>query len=802
VGKESMDSRALEILEFDLIKEMVGEFAISEMGREMIRHQEVATSPEVILAEYELVREMIGAISGYQSIPLDGLCDIRSSLSAISPPGTYLDPPDILRIDRLLKTAVGVRSFFETPRESFPRLHRLMQQCESVPDFEKAVRAALTPDGEVASSATPELADIRRTMASISRKIEASFERMIRSPEISEFLQEGYVTERKGRRVLPVRSDVRSRVPGIVHDVSISGGTVFIEPMAVVGLSNEFTDLAAREREEIRRILLSLSDCLRRNLPVVLTNVEIMAKVDMLYSKARLAERYKCSIPAISADRSLRIENGRHPLLLKSQEERCVPLNCSLRSSDSALVISGPNAGGKTTAAKTIAILCLMAQTSTPIPTGANSVLPILSGFFADIGDYQDISLGVSTFTSHLGEIKRILENVCEGSLVVLDELGTATDPTEGAALAETILEELSRKGALAVVTSHLPSLKTLGETREWARSASMGLDPQTERPNFILSMDVPGESSGLTIARQIGIPRHIIDRAYSLMSRQQRDLRRALESVRKEKARLLSASKDLAEARREVKEQKKLCRELRQSLDAEMKKLRLEKLQFRQKILAEKDSILREARMRVEKTIARLPSRKQLPRAREELREEHRRLEKEAKEVGDAIERLSVVPRRELDREEIREGMVVWARKLRQSGTVKAVYPGKKKVDLIVDGVVFTVDANQLAEFREEEKVTAPPAGRSSLLSKHLASTDLNLIGQRVEKAIGLLDRFLNDASLSGADKVRIIHGYGTGALRKAVREFLASHPLVDGFRSQNEEEGDRGAVTVVKLK
>ncbi len=799
---ERMDGRALETLEFDVIKEMVGEFAISDLGREMIQQEEAAISPETIRGEYELVGEMMDAVSWKEPLPMDALWDVRPSLRAVKPSGSYLDPPDFLRIHRLLKTAANVKGFFRSFRDDFPRLHRLMERCEAVPEFEKAVRTVLTEDGEVSSSASPELAEIRQAITAVSRKIEATFERMIRSPEMREFLQEGYVTERKGRSVLPVKSECRSRVRGIVHDVSISGGTVFMEPLAVVGLSNELTDLAAREREEIRRILLSLSDCLRRNLPVVVANVETMAKVDMLYGKARFAERYKCAIPGISGDGSLSIENGRHPLLLRAHEDSCVPLNVSLHSSDSVLVISGPNAGGKTTAAKTIAVLCLMAQTSTPIPASENSVLPIFSGFFADIGDYQDISLGVSTFTSHLGEIKRILENVREGSLVVLDELGTATDPAEGAVLAEGTLEELSGRKTVTIVTSHLPSLKTLGATREWARSASMGLDPQTEKPNFILSMDVPGESSGLTIARQLGIPQTIIDRAYSLMSRQQRDLSQALEAVRKEKGRLLISSKKLAQARQEVEEEKNRCADLRQTLDAETGKLRLEKLRFRQEVLARKDKIIRDARKHVEKMIAGLPSRKNLPQARKELENEHRHLEKEVREVENAIDKLSVPAGRDLAMEEVHEGMTVWARNLHQSGTVKEVYPGKKKVDILVDGVVFNVDANQLAECPEREERPTGRGSRVSLVKREMPGSELNLIGERVEKAIGLLDRFINDASLSGLEKVRIIHGYGTGALRKGIREFLGSHPLVAGFRAEDEKEGEEGAVTVVTLK
>jgi DNA mismatch repair protein MutS2 len=799
---KELDSRTLEVLEFDAIKDMVAGFALSDLGREMIKTQQVAASPDVIRTQYELVGEMMDAISWRQTLPMDSLPDVRPSLVAVRPAATYLDPPDLLRVDRLLKAGAGLKRFFHTFREEFPRLHRVMEVFEPVPEFEKAVQKALTREGEVSDGATPELSQIRQAIKSVSGHIEKAFDRMIRSPETRPFLQETFVTERKGRKVLPVKSDCRTRVPGIVHDVSISGGTVFIEPMAVVGLSNELTELAAQEKEEVRRILLSLSDCLRRHLLIVLADVEVVARMDMLYGKARFAERYRCVIPGISPDQSLQIENGRHPLLLRSQERSCVPLNVSLRSSDKVLVVSGPNAGGKTTAAKTIAVLSLMAQTSTPIPASENSVLPIFSRFFADIGDYQDISLGVSTFSSHLGEVKQILESVCQRSLVVLDELGTATDPAEGAVLAEAILEELTQKGALTVVTSHLSSLKTLDVTREWARSASMGLDPQTERPNFVLSMDVPGESSGLTIARQLGIPKNIIEKAYSLMSRQERDLSRAIESSRKEKGRLIRASQQLEKERADLVEERTRCAELQRSLEEEKAKFRLEKLKFRQTVLTEKRKIVREARHRVEEMIARLPSRKQLSSARRKLEQEYHNVEEDIAQVQKAIEKEAAVPGRDLTVEEIHEGMIVWARNLRQAAAVRTVYKGKGKVDLEVDGVVFNVDADQLAECPAEQTPAQRPTHKPPVPRKEIASVELNLIGERVEKAVALLDGFLNDASMSGADRVRVIHGYGTGALRKGIREFLARHPLVDEFCSEDEDDPKGGAVTIVKLK
>lgn len=797
-----MDSRAFSVLEFNHVKDMVAEFAACDLGRELIRNEEPTAMQDLVRSQYELVNEMMNAISWPQNLPMEGVEDVRGSLHAARPSGTYLAPHPLLHVDRLLKVGGSLKRFFHSFRDDFPKLHHLTDSIDPVTEFQAAVAKAITRDGEIHDTATPELARIRGEMRSLSHRIENAFEQMLRSPETRPFLQEAYVTERKGRKVLPVKSDFRPHVPGIVHDVSISGGTVFVEPMAVVGLSNELTELAAQEEDEIRRILLSLTERLRAHFDAVLADVEIVARLDMLYGKARFAERYECAIPGISTDGSLAIENGRHPLLLKAHESNCVPLNVSLRASDSVLVISGPNAGGKTTAAKTIAALCLMAQTATPLPASPNTVLPLFSAFFADIGDYQDISRGVSTFTSHVGEVKRILDSVRPGSLVVLDELGTATDPVEGAVLAEAILEELTKRTARTIVTSHLPSLKSLHLTRTWARPASMGLDPETEKPNFILSMDVPGESSGLTIARQLGIPENVIARAYSLMSDQQRDFTHALEAVTREKGKIQKASRELQQERREVAQEKDRYEELSRALDADKAKLKLEKLKFRQDLLSERKKILREAKGRVERMIAQLPSRKELVRSRKVLEEEAHGVQEESEQTEKAIEKATAVPRRDLSLDEIREGMVVYARNLRQAGNVKAVYPTRNKVDLVVDGVLFNVDAEQLAEHLGEETRRPSYSAKTSTPRKDLPATDLNLIGRRVENAIALLDRFLNDASLSRVDQVRVIHGYGTGALRRGIREFLMGHPLVDGFRAEDESEPQGGAVTIVRLK
>ncbi len=801
--------RTLEVLEFDKVRQAVAECAASDLGRAQIRAAPVRTTSVEVRLDYERVAEMLDLFDAGEHPPMDGLSDVRAALNRVETPGAFLEPQDYVRIADLQHAGAILHQFLAKRKTDAPRLWTVAEPFEPLPEFERECDRVFESDATIKDTASPLLADLRAEQREVTAKIAKVLEHYLRSPKTQLFLQEQFITQRNNRTVLPVKIEHKSKVPGIIHDYSISEETAFIEPLEVVELSNRLLDLRKEEQKEIRRILVALGDLLRRDLDVALENVDLCAQLDAAYGKAEFAVRYGCAIPAVVGSGGLKVVSGRHPLLLFSMGERCVPLSVELRDSDRALVISGPNAGGKTTAAKTIGVLALMVQSSIPIPADASSVFPVFSGFFADIGDYQDLTGGVSTFTSHLGEIKRILEQAGEDSLVILDELGTATDPSEGSLLAQAILEETAARGALTLVTSHLPMLKTLDRRCGWARTASFSLDPDTERPTYMLSMDVPGESNALKIARIIGLPDAIIDRSLALLSPEERELKDVLSSVKADQERL-RRERALAEEerRRATKEHERLGAQLQQERK-EVAKLKTEMLEARRDALEERRRIVRDGRRRVEKMVAKLGSREEVIGAKGQLADEAGAIDDELAGVSTELGELAPKPAKRRPLDEAREGLTVWVPSLNDRGTIVRVYGRGRYVDVLVGKTQFKVAVKELelVEDAAERAAVAERPAASQVRRKERAparaagSTEINLIGKHVEEGQIALERFIDEAAANGFETVRIIHGYGTGALRQGVREHLRLDPQVASFEDA-DVKGGGAAVTIARLR
>jgi DNA mismatch repair protein MutS2 len=798
--------RTLEVLEFDKVRQAVGECAASDLGRALIATGPIRTTSVEVRLDYERVAEVLALFDAHERPPMDGLSNVRPALARIETPGTFLEPEECVRIADLQHAGAILRQFIEKRQADLPRLWVVVEPFEPLPEFERECDRVFEPDASIKDTASPLLAELRAEQREVTAKIAKVLDHYLRSPKTQLYLQEQFITQRNYRTVLPIKIEYKNKVPGIVHDYSISEETAFIEPLEVVELSNRLLDLGKEEKKEIRRILVALADLLRRDLPAARDNVEICAELDAAYGKAEFALRHGCSIPTVTGSGGLRVVNGRHPLLLFSIHERCVPLTVELHESDRALVVSGPNAGGKTTAVKTLGVLALMVQCSIPIPAEESSVFPVYSGFFADIGDYQDLTGGVSTFTSHLGEVKRILERAGEDSLIILDELGTATDPSEGALLAQAILEEIAERGALALVTSHLPALKTIDRRYGWARTASFSLDPDTERPTYVLSMDVPGESNALKIARMIGLPQAIIERSLALMSPEERELKDVLGSMKAEQERL-RRERALAEKERRAAaaEHDRVRAQLKQAQN-EVAKLKTEALVARREALEERRRIVRDGRKRVEKMVAKLGSRDEVIAAKGQLADEATALDEELAGVGKELAELAPKPaRRPLD--EPREGLTVWVPSLNDQGTIVRVYGRGRYADVLVKNTPFKVAVAELELVEGGGEEVHPSRGHARRARDEQAparrggSTEINLIGKRVEDAQLELDRFVADAAADGYETVRVVHGYGTGALRQGVREQLRLDPHVKSFEDA-DLQGGGAAVTIAHLR
>ncbi len=801
--------RTLEVLEFDRVRQVVGECAASDLGRAHIVTAPVRTASVEVRLDYDRVAEMLALFDAGDHPPMDGLSDVRPALERVSTPGAFLEPEDYVHIADLLHAGAVLRHFLDKRKADVPRLWTVAGPFEPLPEFERECDRVFEPDASVKDTASPLLAEIRAEQREVTAKIAKVLDHYLRSPKTQLYLQEQFITQRNNRTVLPIKIEYKSKVPGIIHDYSISEETAFIEPLEVVELSNRLLDLGKDEKKEIRRILLMLADLLRRDLDTARADVDICATLDAAYGKAEFAVRYGCAIPEVTGSGGLRVVNGRHPLLLFAIGERCVPLTAELKASDRALVISGPNAGGKTTAAKTLGVLALMVQCAIPIPADASSVFPIYSGFFADIGDYQDLTGGVSTFTSHLGEVKRILDQAAEDSLIILDELGTATDPAEGALLAQAVLEEIATRGGLALVTSHLPALKNLDRRYDWARTASFSLDPDTERPTYVLSMDVPGESNALKIARMIGLPQPIIDRSLALMSPEERELKEVLGSLKAEQERLRRERQAAEDERRRAADEHARVRAQLDLARKEADRLKAETLQARRDVLEERRRIVRDGRKRVEKMIAGLGSRDDVIASKDRLAGEAAAIDDELAGVGKELGELAPKPVRRRPLDEPREGLTVWVPSLNDRGTIVRVYARGRRADVLVNKTEFKVAVKDLeliedAPGEEAPARHAPPARHGDAPPSGAAregSTEINLVGKRVEDAQLELDRVLDQADANGLETVRIIHGYGTGALRQGVRDYLREDARVKSFEDADPRQGG-GAVTIAHLR
>jgi DNA mismatch repair protein MutS2 len=762
----------------------------------------VLTSRDEVILEYDKVAEMIQVLVSLGELPSDGIKDIEELVERVSVPNSYLQPPEFIRIFNLLSAAMNIRSFFEDCKETYPRLYELTRMLVPLPSFKRMVRDTFDAEGEVRDDATEELKDIRRRKNELAKRIEGTLEKYLYDPAKALLLQEQFITERNYRKVLPVKVEFKHKIRGIIHAYSITEETAFIEPMEVVEMSNELTDIIVEEEKEIRRILTEVADLLREKLNPLRLNLDIVAEIDCIHAKAGYARKRNCNVPRINDTGEIVIEEARHPLLMESIGEKDVPLTLNLGPKDRALVISGPNAGGKTTAVKTVGMLALMAQSAIPVPAKQTSSFPVFTDFFADIGDDQSITQGISTFSSHIQQIKAIIENAPQGSLIILDELGTGTDPAEGALLAQAILEDLAQRLTTTLVTSHLTSLKTLDRTREWARTASFSLDPDTEAPNFQLAMDVAGDSNALKIARLLGLPKSVVDRAYELMSPDERQLKNVLELVKKEQSKFEQLRREAEKERKDVAKSRARYYKLIDELETEKSKAKDSRLKHQKEAALEKKRVVAQARKHIENLIANLHSKADVLSAKQGIVREQQKVDDEIADIDRKLARRTRKPGKPVRFDDLKAGMTVYVDSLNSLGTVKRTYDSRKTVDVTVDDIDFNVGIKNVyfpGKHPEEHPVREVHA-RQVTPRKAFTSNELNLIGKTVEAALEDLDRFIDSALLSGFDTIRVIHGLGTGALRKAVRSHLKSHPRIQSYGDPEERPGDK-AVTVADI-
>ncbi|MFA5066247.1 MAG: endonuclease MutS2 [Dehalococcoidia bacterium] len=786
-----MDNNSLSMLEFSRVLERLADYTSFPAGRDLaltLQPTADAGHIQLMLKQSSEARRLLTVRPDFH---IGEAHDVRED-AARAGKGVTLDSLTLIRIQRTLAACRIARNGMQKMSADLPALWGMAQDITPLPQLEGDIGRCLSPVGEVLDSASAHLGDVRRRLRETRKQLQETLASIVKSKRGQEMLQEQLVTERNGRYVLPVRVEAKRELKGIVHDVSNTGATVFIEPLETIESGNDLRQLEVEERQEIERILTALSVSVGDACGDIELNIGILARLDLALAKALYAEKIRAIEPEIvssTEERFLKMVNARHPLL----RGEAVPLSVELGRDFSVLIISGPNAGGKTVALKTIGLLVLMTQAGLPVPCSDGTRLPVYDEVFSDIGDEQSIERTLSTFSAHISNVARIVKRSTPASLVLLDELGISTDPGEGAALAQATLVHFVNKGTAVVVTTHYSELKAFAHLNKGLRNASLDFDPVTLMPTYRLSVGIPGGSNALNIAARFGLPDEIVDQARSIMSKGSQEVEAMMVDLAAERKRL-------AEAQQSIDREKARADGLAADLEAEISRIRSKEREMVREIQdnlnTEIAGLYREIR-EAENELKKQRKRESVERARKSLENITKQAEQRSAQLD---QRLVAVSEGESGVEKIIVGDSIRLKDMNTLATVVSVDEGQGRLEALVGDIKLTLRLDGV------EKTDTPVSGdlveRAEARPRtiHTAAPELDLRGQRAEMVESALDSYLNDAFMSQLPEVRIIHGYGTGAVKGAVREALATHALVKSFRPGSRGQGGDG-VTIVEL-
>ncbi|MGA3189097.1 MAG: Smr/MutS family protein [Bryobacteraceae bacterium] len=778
------------VLEFEALRALLGRYVRSSLGRAELEKVEPTSDRAAIEDALADTQESVAYVrtssqpqqrGASTRVRFDHIADLGPTLAHLRIEGTTLDAAEIYELSRLLDLASEARGVLLSASEKFPRLAAHAAKIADLRELVQELRGKFLPDGTLADDASVALGRLRRECEKQRHLIQESLERFLRAHH--EDLQEDFVTIRNDRFVVPVVSGRERRVDGVIHGASGSGHTLFVEPMETINLNNELVRLRDDELREIHRLLREFTARLREHALEIAATAAALAKLELLFAKAEFALDFNCVVPRLSPDhaRKLILSRARHPLLediLRAKRKAVVPVSLSLDQSERTLLISGPNTGGKTVALKTVGLLALMTHAGLPVPA-LEAEFPLFDQVLADIGDHQSIQESLSSFSSHILSISKMLEEVTPDSLVLVDELGRATDPEEGGALGVAVLEAFQNAGAFTLASTHLMAMKVYGASTKGVRNGSMGFDDATLEPTYELRLGAPGKSAGLDIASRLGLDPHLIAVARSRMTNVERDVSRFLtelhdriDVLERERAELTTRTAAI-EAREKSLEQtweKKYAAKIRE-LEQRASELTT---QFEQRAVETIGELSQKAQVKVAKA---------------------------KREFKEAVEALAPVPASAAPpRLKIEPGARVRLKGIRQPASVRRLLPGD----------ILEVDAGFLkmqVSISDVEEVLAPAdKPKQSVTFRQGPSFDtgyreINVIGQRAEQAIEQVDKMLDNAALAQVERVRIVHGHGMGILKKAIADLLKQNPHVEKFYVASQEEGG-SAATIVELK
>lgn len=776
-------------LEFIEVKKIIKQYASSELGKSLIDEIEPSDYWNEVSERLYMTSEGMELLRLKGDVTLGGIRDIRGPVRRAEI-GGLLNETELLDIGSTIHAGRKIKSMLrQLDEEVAPlvRLRGLTEQIESLDHIDTEIANSIDEQGFVRDSASSELRRIRQAMGTIRSRIQSTLGNLIRSSTAQKMLQESIITQRYDRYVIPVKAEYRGSFPGIIHDQSSSGATLFIEPEAVVQLNNQLREQELAEEREVEKILYQLTQMIAEFIEPLRLNLEILSQLDFTMAKAQFARVMKAVVPKLSQDRGLVLKKARHPLIPK---EVVVPIDVEMGRAHQAIIITGPNTGGKTVTLKTIGLFALMTQSGFPILAEEESEMPIYSGVFADIGDEQSIEQSLSTFSSHMTNIIRILGQIDHESLVLFDELGAGTDPTEGAALAISILEHCIGIGSAVVATTHYSELKLFAHTHPRTVNASVEFNVETLRPTYRLLVGVPGKSNAFAISQRLGLPMHLIEHAKSHISS---DENRMEEMI----AALTTERKASEEERIRAEKLRAEAEAIYEDLENQMSAWEEEKAQIREKARLEARQIINKAEREADEVLKQL---REWAKARPQELKEHELIETR-KRLGSAVPDLEITRKTRTKKtdEKLEVGDEVFIASFNQKGLIVEVL-SDKEFQVQIGALKMKLKRDQLEKQKSKPQVQQPKA-TSSIRRKDDVRPELDLRGHLVEEAIMEIDRYLDHAILAGYKQVHLIHGKGTGALRTGVQQFLRSHRNVKSFRLGSIGEGGSG-VTVVEIK
>lgn len=790
-----MNNKSLSTLEYNKIISRLVSFACSDGAKQILHKLEPMTDIDKINTALDYTNDALTRVYQKGSVDFSRIKDIRGSIARLKV-GSSLNALELLNISMLLECAAHIKGYYEQRADS---IQPLIDMLDPVTLLNNAIKKCIISEDEISDDASANLRSIRRQKNIAADRIHTELNKILNSPSTRTYLQDYVITTRQGRFCLPVKAEYKSLMPGMVHDQSSTGSTVFIEPAAVVKLNNDIRELELKEQAEIEVILADLSAKAAEYTDSLLSDYEILTNLDCIFAKALLSRHFNCSRPVMNNKGIVNIKKGRHPLI---EPHTVVPIDIYLGTDFNLLIITGPNTGGKTVSLKTVGLLTLMAQAGLNIPALEHSDIAVFDNIFADIGDEQSIEQSLSTFSSHMTNTVDILKKADSNSLILFDEIGAGTDPTEGAALAIAILDSLHRRNITTMATTHYSEIKMYALTTDGVENACCEFDVQSLRPTYRLLIGVPGKSNAFAISKKLGLSDNIINDASRRLDSEDikfEDLVTDLEQSRV----------TIEREREELNEYKAQIAQLKSELTKKTERLDERTDNIIRKANEEAARILKDAKEYADKTINAMNKHgitvKELEKHRSAIREK----------MNKRQEKLKIEPANNIsehkahDISEFKVGMHVKVLTMNVIGTVSQIHKNKNQVTVLVGSLSTKMDIKNLAilkGYKDPAETSSKPkgaggSGKIKMSKSSSVSSEINLLGYTVDEAIAVLDKYLDDAYIARIPQVRIVHGKGTGALRSGITSYLHGVPYIKEFRLGQIGEGAEG-VTIVTFK